>query len=124
MTDSSGRKRRFRDRGRVEVRWKASAARTGSGSPAVAVVVTDLGMGGASLEATEGWASGTSLSLEVVPPERSPLVLPAVVRWTSEPSGPGGTVKVGVAFEDLAPRLVAELAEVLSTVPQVRDLSE
>ena len=108
----------------MEVRWKASAAPAGSDSAGVAVVVTDLGMGGASLEGTEGWPSGTALRLEVDLPERSPLVLPAVVRWTGEPSGPGSTVKIGVAFEDLEPRLAAELAEVLSTVPQVRDLSE
>jgi hypothetical protein len=124
LTDSSGRKRRFRDKGRVEVRWKAAATRAGSDSAAVEVVVTDLGMGGASLESTEGWPSGTSLVLEVDLPERSPLVLPAIVRWSGEPSGTSPTVKVGVAFEDLEPRLAAELAEVLSVVPQIRDLTE
>lgn len=124
MTDSSGRKRRFRDKGRVEIRWKAAATRAGSDEAAVEVVLTDLGMGGASLECTDAWPSGTSLVLEVNPPERSPLVLPAVVRWTGEPSGSGRLVKVGVAFENLDPRLAAELAEVLSAVPQVRDLTE
>lgn len=123
MTDAENRKTGFREKGRVEVGWNVRILTGERDSGALQGELTDIGMGGASLAAPRGVPAGTVLTLRIEPPGRAPLAVPAVVRWISE-SVSGQPVRMGVAFEGLEPRLAAQLAEVLSAVPQILDLSD